>query len=251
MGVASGWVRNNSAIIALTQSIEWDIEGIEGLDLNGWYLLNCNHQTWVDIPILQRLFIGQIPFVKFFLKQELIWVPLMGLAWWALDFPFMKRYSSAHLKKHPELRGKDMETTRRACARFKHQPTTIMNFLEGTRFTPAKHDQQQSPYTHLLKPKAGGIAFVLSAMGGQIRSMIDVTIAYHDKKIGMWDLLSGGIHKVSVRVRLLTIPQELLAGDYENDPEFKRQFQEWVNQLWREKDLLLAQLKGTPAPIIS
>ena len=53
-----------------------------------------------------------------------------------------------------------------------------MNFLEGTRFTAAKHAKQESPYRYLLKPKAGGIAFVLAAMDGKIEKMVNVTIAY-------------------------------------------------------------------------
>ena len=110
-----------------------------------------------------------VPFLKFFLKKELIWVPILGIAWWALDFPFMKRYSAAVLKKRPHLRGKDIEITRQACKKFKSLPVSIMNFVEGTRFTREKHDKQKSPFTHLLKPKAGGIGFVLSTMGEQLQ----------------------------------------------------------------------------------
>ena len=61
----------------------------------------------------------------------------------------------------------------------------------------------------------------------------------------MWNLFSGGIRKITVRVRTLKIPQDLLNGDYENDLEFKKRFQEWVNQLWLEKDAMLTQLKNT------
>jgi hypothetical protein len=46
-----------------------------------------------------------------------------------------------------------------------------MNFVEGTRFTNDKHKQQSSPYNHLLRPKSGGIAFVLAAMGDYIQNI--------------------------------------------------------------------------------
>jgi hypothetical protein len=50
-----------------------------------------------------------------------------------------------------------------------------MNFVEGTRFTPAKHAAQQSPYKHLLKPKAGGLALALHVLGDRFDSLLDVT----------------------------------------------------------------------------
>ena len=192
--------------------------------------------------MLQSVFSKKAPFLKFFLKQELIWVPVMGVAWWALDFPFMKRYTKEFLAKHPEMKGKDTETTRKACEKFKEIPVSVMNFLEGTRFTQAKHDQQQSPYRYLLKPKAGGIAFVLSSMGGILHSMLDVTIVYNEKTIGFWDLMCGNVRHVKVRVTQREIPAEFAAGDYENDAEFRERFQSWVSDLWMEKDALIGKL---------
>ena len=93
-GLASRWVAINNAWIAgVAPGAQWDVQGTEGLHERGWYLVSSNHQTWVDILVLQRIFHKRIPFLKFFLKQELIYVPVIGLAWWALDFPFMKRGS--------------------------------------------------------------------------------------------------------------------------------------------------------------
>ncbi|MGB3621642.1 MAG: acyltransferase, partial [Ketobacter sp.] len=156
--IAETWMSINRSVLALVQKIEIDIRGDDNLQYHGWYLVSCNHQSWSDILILQSIFNRRIPMLKFFLKQQLIWVPLLGLAWWALDFPFMKRYTKEYLAKHPEMKGKDMETTRKACEKFKEVPVSVMNFLEGTRFTQEKHDAQQSPYRYLLKPKSGGIA---------------------------------------------------------------------------------------------
>ncbi len=242
--IAEAWVYVNNFAISLPGKIHWDVEGLDQVDYEGWYLVVCNHQSWVDILVLQKLLTGKAPFLKFFLKQELIWVPVLGVAWWALDFPFMKRYSKEYLAKHPEMKGKDIETTRKACEKFKHIPVSIMNFLEGTRFTPEKHERQQSPYHYLLKPKSGGIAFVLSAMSGQLSTMIDVTIVYdRDGPVGLWDLMSGRLSRIIVRIKKREIPEEYAQGDYEGDPEFRARFQSWVNSIWAEKDRLIGELK--------
>ena len=97
--------------------------------------------------------------------------------------------SEAYLKKHPEMRAKDQEATRRACAKFALIPTSVTNFMEGTRFTPAKHARQQSPYRYLLKPKAGGVALALHALGDKFHSILDVTIVYPDGIPGFWSFL--------------------------------------------------------------
>jgi 1-acyl-sn-glycerol-3-phosphate acyltransferase len=169
-------------------------------------------------------------------------MPFMGLAWWALDFPFMRRHSPAYLKKHPEMRERDQEATRRACAKFALIPTSVTNFMEGTRFTPAKHARQQPPYRYLLKPKAGGVALALNAMGDKFQALLDVTIVYPDGIPGFWTFLSGRMHRVIVRVRSIPIPCELLRGDYGSDPAFREAFSSWVQHLWQEKDTQMAAL---------
>jgi 1-acyl-sn-glycerol-3-phosphate acyltransferase len=236
LSIAEAWIWGNSAWMGLTQRTTWDVEGIDGLDPKSWYLVNSNHQSWVDIVVLQHLLNRRIPLLKFFLKQQLIWVPVMGLAWWALEFPFMRRHTEAYLKKHPHMRGKDLETTRKACVKYSLIPTSVMNFLEGTRFTRAKHATQQSPYRHLLKPKAGGMAMTLSAMGTKFQAILDVTIVYPDGAPAFYDFFMGKVRRIVVRVRNLPIPQQLMLGDYANDPVFREAFSQWVQQLWREKD---------------
>jgi 1-acyl-sn-glycerol-3-phosphate acyltransferase len=189
-----------------------------GLSTREWYLVVSNHRSWVDILVLQAVFNRRIPFLKFFLKQQLIWVPFLGIAWWALDFPFMRRYTAAHLEKHPEDRGKDLEVTRRACEKFRLIPTSVMNFVEGTRFTPAKHAAFKSPYRNLLPTRAGGTSFVLSSMGGMLHSLLDVTIAYSTGTPSLWDLCCGRVGTVIVDVRRRPIDPWMSAGDYASDP---------------------------------
>ncbi|NVK38098.1 MAG: acyltransferase [Gammaproteobacteria bacterium] len=234
--IAEGWVACNSGWMALTQKTNWDVKGLGQLKYKGWYLVNANHQSWVDILVLQHVFNGKIPLLKFFLKQELIKVPIMGLCWWALDFPFMKRFSKEYLEKHPEMKGKDLETTRKACEKFALIPTSVMNFLEGTRFTQYKHEKQQSPYQHLLKPKAGGIAFALNAMGDKFQSLLNITIVYPDGIPSFWDFLSGKVKNIIVRVKEENIPQHFTQKDYNNDPDFRHEFQQWIHGIWQEKD---------------
>ena len=244
--MAEGWIGCNSAWMALTQRCTWDVEGLEGLHYRSWYMVNCNHQSWVDILVLQHLLNRRIPLLKFFLKQQLIWVPVIGMAWWALDFPFMRRHSEEFLRKHPEMRGKDQATTRKACEKFALTPTSVMNFLEGTRFTQAKHQRQKSPYVHLLKPKAGGMALALNAMGDKFQAILDVTIVYPEGTPTFWHFLQGKMHRVIVRGRMLPIPRDLIDADYTGDATVRAAFQSWVQQLWREKDEQISELLGHP-----
>jgi 1-acyl-sn-glycerol-3-phosphate acyltransferase len=235
-GIATRWIDGNIAWMRLTQRAEGDVAGVEALERRGWYMVNCNHQSWVDILVLQRVFNHRIPLLKFFLKRQLIYVPIMGLAWWALDFPFMRRHSDAYLRKHPEKRFEDLETTRRACQKFALVPTSVMNFAEGTRFTKAKHRSQRSPYRHLLKPKAGALALALGVLGDKFRSFVDVTIVYPAGAPTFWQFLCGRMPKVVVRVRKLAIPAELRGGDYAQDPQYRKRIQHWLQALWEEKD---------------
>jgi 1-acyl-sn-glycerol-3-phosphate acyltransferase len=234
------WVNNqNQRLIA--GNTRWEVQGIETLERSEWYLVLANHQSWVDILVLQRIFHRKIPFLKFFIKKELLWFPVLGQAWWAMDFPFVKRYSKSYLQKKPHLKGKDLEITRKACQKFKKIPVSIMNFVEGTRFTNEKHRRQQSPYSRLLKPKAGGTALVLSAMGEQINRILDVTIVYPDGVTSFWAFICGKIRKIEVHVRSLPVSPELL-GDYANDRHFRAGLQRWLNNIWAEKNRYIEEM---------
>jgi 1-acyl-sn-glycerol-3-phosphate acyltransferase len=239
MGIAGLWIYINSLTTDLFCRIDWDIRGLDKLNPKEWYLVLSNHQSWVDILVLQKTLRKKIPMLKFFLKKELIWVPFLGLAWWALDFPFMKRYSKEFLARHPHLKGKDLESTKKACAKFSHTPVAIMNFVEGTRYTPEK--ARNSAFSHLLTPKAGGIAFVLGSMGQCLNRIIDVTIVYPGRVPSFWTFISGRTQRIIVDFQLLDVSWQL-KGDYFNDPDFKNRFCRWLNQLWLEKDQKIERL---------
>lgn len=236
------WCEGLALLLHLNPWLKWDIQGLEGLNKKNWYLLISNHHSWADIVVLCVLFRKHIPMNKYFLKQQLAWVPFIGLACWALDMPFMRRYSRGYLLRHPERRGKDVETTRRSCEKFRSHPTTIVNFVEGSRFTAEKKRETRSPYHNLLPPKAAGIAMALNVLGAQFDKLLNVTLCYPDNNARpFYDMLSGRLTRIVVRINLVPIGEEL-HGDYVNDKNFKRGFQRWLNGLWEEKDCQLTDI---------
>lgn len=236
------WIRVNNWQQAKLLPTQFHIEGDLTFSRNEWYMLVANHQSWVDILVLMRVFNAQIPGMKFFFKQSLLWVPALGLALWGLDFPYMRRYSKKQLEQNPALKGRDTEQARRACERFRHHPVTIINFLEGTRFTPEKHAQLGSTYVGLLPPKAGGMASTLAAMNGQLHQLMDVTICYPQGIPSYWQYACGKVGRIHVHLRQLPITAEMI-GDYQEDETFRHSFQQRVNQLWQEKEDKLAYLR--------
>jgi 1-acyl-sn-glycerol-3-phosphate acyltransferase len=255
VGTAESWNAFNTFLLGRITHTRFVVHNDAQLKRDGHYLILSNHQSWVDIPVLEGLLNRRVPMLRFFLKSQLFWVPLLGLAWWALDFPFMKRYSREAIERRPELAGRDIEATRRACEKFRGIPVSLINFVEGTRFTPAKHAAQASRFPYLLKPKAGGVAFVLDAMGEAMHSILDVTIVYPHGIPTIGDLCADRVPEVRVHIRELPIPRGLASGDYQNDAAFREQFQAWMNQLWLEKNARVAALRemgkvGEGSPLV-
>ena len=241
-GLAESWIGVNTLMIGWFTPTRFQVDLPPGLQVDGHYLVLANHQSWVDILVLQKVFNRRIPLLRFFLKRQLFWVPVLGLAWWALDFPFMGRYTHRQVARNPELAKRDTEAVRRACRKFRDIPVSMMNFVEGTRFTPEKHARQEAPYRHLLKPRSGGVAFVLDAMGEGLHAILDVSIAYPGGRPTMVDLMGGRVPDVRVLVRERPIPAALVGGNYQQDRAFRAQFQQWLNGLWDEKDADMQRL---------
>ena len=241
-GIAESWIALNTWLLDRYTGTRVEVSGVEAVQLDGHYLVLANHQSWVDILVLQKVFNRRIPLLRFFLKRQLFWVPLLGLAWWALDFPFMGRHTRAEIARNPELGRRDMEATRRACEKFRSIPVSVMNFVEGTRFTDEKHARQSSPYRHLLKPKAGGVAYVLDAMGDALHGLLDVTIAYPGGRPTMIDLMAGRVPLIRVSVRTRELPAALLAQGEDGERAARARFQQWMNGLWQDKDAEMARL---------
>jgi 1-acyl-sn-glycerol-3-phosphate acyltransferase len=250
--LAELWISVNNGILSLYRQTEWDVEIPAELDRRGCYLVSCNHRSWVDILVLQRCFNRRLPLLRFFLKRELIRVPFLGVAWWALDFPFMRRDSKAALARRPGLKGRDLENARKACEKFRDIPVAMMNFPEGTRFSIEKRDRGQSPFRNLLLPRIGGMGQVLYALGDQLDALVDVTIVYPQsdpeaRAPTFWDLLTGRVSRIVARAQLRDIPANLLGRDFRSDPQFRRDLESWIMRMWEEKDALIDQLQSPQA----
>lgn len=243
IGLTNSWLAvNNWLIDHALPPIEWQITLPTELSLNGRYLLMCNHQSWVDTTVMQYVGLTRMPLTRFFTKWELIFIPFLGLAFKILGFPMMKRHSKQAIAKDPALKQQDLAEAKRACANLQSLPYTLLNYLEGTRFTASKRQQQQSPYQYLLKPKTGGIALALQILGKEIDALMDMTIVYPDGIPTYGDFWMGRVRRIAVDIRKIELPDWVLAGDYEEDLAYRARFQEWVGQLWQDKDQRIAQM---------
>jgi 1-acyl-sn-glycerol-3-phosphate acyltransferase len=240
---ATLWIVVSRLIYRLMYPVAWEVELQGEMDPNKSYLLICNHQSWIDILLLADVFHRRAPFPRFFLKRELLWVPVIGLGCWALEMPFMRRHSKDSLRANPALRDQDLKTTRKFCERYRDSPVTVVNFVEGTRFSEAKRVARGSPYQHLLRAKAAGTRIALDAMGEQFAGIIDVTIAYRPSRHApVWSFLIGEQNQLALHAEVLPLPKELIAGDYESDADFRSRFQSWLNALWQRKDARLERM---------
>ena len=242
--IAALWTDANNLYLDKIHPAHWDITGLENFNSQDWYLVVANHQSWLDIVILQRIFSRKIPVLKFFIKDQLKWIPFLGFSWWAMGCPFMKRYTPAYLAKNPHKKGGDLQATKKALTVFKQSPATLMSFVEGTRYTPQKKLQQNSPYQHLLKPKAGGVGFVIDAMSKQINQILDVTIVYPHHQNSLWNFLCRRIDSIKIHVRQLPIPSQFLNSSLLEDDKIQTEFRHWLNQQWSEKDQLMTLMKN-------
>ncbi|WCN10499.1 acetyltransferase [Marinomonas mediterranea] len=240
----AGWIRTSYWWFNKVLGVEWQFDDGMKRDSASWHLSIANHQSWVDVFIILSQLEGRVVPPRVFMKQALFWIPLIGTATRIMGFPFMKRHSKEKLIKRPELAGEDLETTRRSCKRFAKTPNTVLSFVEGTRYTERKHRQQSSPYGRLLKPKAGGIGFVLKAMPGKFEDIIDINVVYPDKQNSFWDLLCGRLAAAKVSVRNIAIPAFLKEPDTDPLGRDREAFFSWFNQYWYEKDRRLdAEIK--------
>jgi len=242
--IAGGFIITNNFLLNFFFNLEWDIEGLENFSKKGTYLVICNHLSLLDIPVAQGIFFRRIPFLRFFIKKELVWVPFLGQALWALEYPTMNRYSKITLKKHPELRGKDLETAKKSSQKLLGKPVTILNYPEGTRFTKTKHYKNKSHYNNLLNPRAGGIHTVLSNLGNQLTAILNVTLVYpgHSSP-NLVDFLLGKVKRIVVHIESIELGQkEMPSMETIRDKGGSSAVRKYLNKLWYEKDLLINKI---------
>lgn len=242
--IGSAWITINFYTVKLLNRLDWQVQGAEqliSLPKDKWYLLIANHQSWNDVFILQFLFRNQLPFQKYFVKEQMRKFPVMGFVWESIDCPFLKRLDKDRIKNNPELVGLDLLEIKEKSKKFKLLPSTIVSFAEGTRFSAKKHAEQKSPYQYLLKPKAGGIACTLQELHREIKGIVDVTLVYPHHRTSLWDLYTGKLNKITAKIQFLPIPPWLIEH-YKNNidyQDYKDQFQSWLNDIWVEKDLFI------------
>ena len=245
--IIDAWVGSNRWLIqalALTDiNITW--EDAESLSRDHWYIVVCNHQSWSDILLLQTNLFGHIPPLKFFTKQQLLWIPFLGTAMWLLGFPYVKRVSKSQIIKNPNLKGGDKRSTLKACEGLKKHPTSVLNFLEGTRFTPAKHMSQRTNLRRLLKPRIGGLGYVLGGLNDRLHKMVDVTIIYPEGTPSFWQFLKGECLRVDMLIQCRDIPEPIRF--FESDREQRRSLGPWIDSMWQEKDDRLPPYRELPA----
>lgn len=233
------WISVNKSLTWFYRHLEWDVQLPHDLSHDGRYLVFCNHQSGVDILTLQHCLNRRAPFMRFLMKQQLIWVPFLGFAWWALDMAFLRRYSRDELLRNPSLRGKDLENTARACEKLKHIPVSMMTFPEGTRFSAEKRHRLNSPYRHLLRPRYGGIGQILYSFDDALDGVIDVTIIYPHGIPTAWQFISGQVSKISVRAQMLPIPDDIRGRNFSDDSVAKGKLRDWLNSIWAEKEKII------------
>lgn len=247
LDIANYWINVNNALInKVLPKRDWRISMPDDLKKDGKYLLICNHQSWVDTSIIQYVSEGVLPITRFFAKHELIYIPVVGQAFYFMDFPMMKRHSKAQIAKNPALANRDLDEAKRACELLKHKPFVLLNYLEGTRFNRQKHQQQASPYTHLLKPKAGGFALALASLGDEIDGILDMTIVYPDGVAEYGEFWQGKTKRLGVDIRHLdmdkTLFDDIKAGKHSSDEAVKARLYAWVDEVWQAKDARIGQM---------
>ncbi|TFG61751.1 MAG: hypothetical protein E4H28_08465, partial [Gemmatimonadales bacterium] len=203
------------------------------LDRNGRYIVLANHRSWSDIFLVQSVITREGPIVKFLVKRELVFVPILGLILWAFDFPILRRWSSPG-EDSLERRDRDRRSLMDACSIVKRSPAALMSFAEGTRFTEAKRARLASPFKHLLPPRPGGFTTAFAAVVDDLAGVIDLTLIYPEP-VTFWAFLGGSSEELSVEARIFT-PAEL--------PKGKEDLTRWLTSRWVEKDRRLSEIRS-------
>ena len=231
-----------TSALRVLHKLEWDFQIPKDVNKKTWYIAMSNHQSWADIFILLAAGHKKIPLLKFFMKKELQWIPIIYLVHKTLDMPFLNRHSRAQIQANPELKKVDFENAKKAAKRFSRNPSTAFSFAEGTRFNIQKHIAQESPYSYLLKPKVGALAIALSGMP-QVNTLVDFTVVYATEKRSTWDFLCGDLSKAKVAVKTYSLPENLKNRSFEEEDNYRRDFQTFIDAIWLEKDQMIKDLK--------
>jgi 1-acyl-sn-glycerol-3-phosphate acyltransferase len=220
--IASAWWFKN--VLKIRFDIEDEEQVLANLSMNDSPLIICNHQSWFDTFLLQTLISRDGPMVKFLIKRELLWVPVLGWVCLVLDFPRLNRMKDA------DSRSRDRKVTEQVSLKLGDEAGALLLFPEGTRFSSKKRQARQSPHENLLKPKQGGFNIILQATThdpGKNTRLLDISIRYEPGDADCWRCMSGAVDLIHVKVTS-TDTRQIADGAV------------WLEDCWREKDKWLS-----------
>ncbi|CAO3587207.1 unnamed protein product [Absidia cylindrospora] len=97
-------------------------------------LVISNHRSWTDFYMIHSMALrrSMLPNCKYFVKDSIKWFPFFGWGMWFAGFPFVRRNWMQDQNKinHTFAKFKELKT-----------PAWIINYVEGSRFTPEKSQQ--------------------------------------------------------------------------------------------------------------
>jgi lysophosphatidic acid acyltransferase/lysophosphatidylinositol acyltransferase len=199
-------------------------------------LLLANHQSIIDpliILILARR-LGGLRYLKWFVKESLLYVPFLGWGLWFLDCVFLKRNwnqdeksIASHFQKI--LRLKD--------------PVWLVSFPEGTRKTERgllegkkfAEMNGQKPFERVLFPRYKGFLGNMEGMGNRLEWIYDLTLVYFTPKLSWVQLFTGDLGRV--KIVLEKIPRQELPLD-------SKSLRLWLIDRFRKKDAILADFEN-------
>ena len=235
----NAWITAHLYLAQYWLGVHWNIQLPPHLSTEEWVIVVSNHQSWTDPFAVHAALHKKAPFLKFFCKQDIMFIPFINFACYALGFPMLKRYSKEKLEKNPSLRKRDVAETLKSCEQLRWYPSGFNNFLEGTRWTPKKYAKSHSPFKHLLPIKTGGVAYGIQALHNKLERILDVTVLYKTRTVSFWDYLCGKVKDIKVVVREYPIPELIKRGNYAEDAAYRAAFKDWLTIVWKNKDQLI------------
>ena len=77
----------------------------------------------------------------------------------------------------------------------------------------------------------------------KIKELIDITIIYDSKNLGFWNYLCGNIKNIKIFISKTQIPKKYLDEKLISREELRSDFKLWLNEQWKEKDVLISNNK--------